>query len=170
MKIGKSVSLAAALATAATLAACAPATLAQAQSSGIVQEASISLLLANEAAMAAVARCRADGYRVAVAVIDRGGTVKALVRDDGAGLHTIGSAERKAYTSLTFRIPTSTFAERVAQTAALANFEGVLALPGGLPLQSGNEVVGAIGVGGAPTGAADAVCAQAGIDKIKDRL
>jgi uncharacterized protein GlcG (DUF336 family) len=167
MNAGRSVAL---VLAATVLPACAPAALAQAPAAGVVQEPSVTLALANEAAMAAVARCRADGFRVAVAVIDRAGNLKAIVRDDGAGLHTTDSARRKAFTSVTFRIPTSTFAERVQQTPALAGFEGVLALPGGLPIQSGNEVVGAIGVGGAPTGAADAACAQAGIDKIRDRL
>jgi uncharacterized protein GlcG (DUF336 family) len=137
---------------------------------GILTEKNISIALAQEAAMTALEKCRADGFRVSVVVLDRGGNIKAVLRDDNAGLHTPDTAQRKAFTSLTFRIPTTTFAQRVQGNPALGTINGVIALGGGLPIQSGTEVVAAIGVGGAPSGDADAVCAQAGIDKIKDRL
>jgi uncharacterized protein GlcG (DUF336 family) len=137
---------------------------------GVLNEKNISIGLAHEAAMTALEKCRADGFRVSVVVLDRGGNIKAVLRDDNAGLHTPDTAQRKAYTSLTFRIPSATFVQRVQGNPGLGTINGVIALGGGLPIQSGNEVIAAIGVGGAPSGDADAVCAQAGIDKIKDRL
>ena len=82
---------------------------------GVLTEKNISIALAQEAAMTALEKCRADGYRVSVVVLDRGGNLKAVLRDDNAGLHTPDTAQRKAYTSLTFRIPTTMFAQRVLE-------------------------------------------------------
>ena len=137
---------------------------------GTLSEKNISLELAQQAAMTALEKCRTDGFRVSVVVLDRGGNIKTVLRDDGASLHTVDTARRKAFTSLTFRIPSATFAQRVQTNPALGTISDVIALGGGLPIQSGTEVIAAIGVGGAPSGDADAACAQAGIDKIKDRL
>lgn len=137
---------------------------------GILAEKNLSVALAEEAALAAMQKCQADGFRVAVVVLDRGGTFKAALRNDGAGLHTFDTAWKKAYTSASVRIPTTTFAQRVQTNPGLASITGVIALGGGLPIAVGNEVIGAIGVGGAPSGEADEVCAKAGIDKIADRL
>jgi uncharacterized protein GlcG (DUF336 family) len=141
-----------------------------ASSQNVLSEKQISLALATEAATETVRKCRQDGFRVTVVVLDGGGDTKVVMRDDGAGLHTEDSARRKAFTSLTFRIPSAEFTRRVASTPALASFEGVIALPGGLPIKSGEEVIGSIGVGGAPSGERDETCAQAGLDKIKGRL
>jgi len=102
--------------------------------------------------------------------LDRGGAFKAGLRNDGAGLHTFDTAWKKAYTSASIRIPTTTFVQRVQTNPGLGSITGVIALGGGLPIALGNEVIGAIGVGGAPSGEADEVCAKAGIDKIADRL
>lgn len=137
---------------------------------GILAERNLSVALAEEAAVAAMQKCQADGFRVSVVVLDRGGTFKAAVRNDGAGLHTFDTAWKKAYTSASIRIPTTTFVQRVQTNPGLASIAGVIALGGGLPISVGNEVIGAIGVGGAPSGEADEVCAKAGIDKIADRL
>ncbi|BAS57882.1 hypothetical protein NIES2135_27420 [Leptolyngbya boryana NIES-2135] len=133
-------------------------------------EKQISLELASEAAMSAIAQCREQGFRVSAVVLDRGGNTKIAMTDDSAGLHTLDSARRKAYTALTFRVPSAEFAKRVATTPALASFEGVIALAGGLPIRSGNEVIGSIGIGGAPAGERDEGCAQTGIRKIQSRL
>lgn len=136
----------------------------------VLNEKQISLELADDAATSAMKQCRQDGFRVTVVVLDRGGNIKVVMTDDGAGLHTLDSARRKAYTALTFRIPSAEFAKRVAITPTLADFEGVIALAGGLPIKSGDEVIGSIGIGGAPSGERDEVCAQTGLDKIKSRL
>lgn len=140
----------------------------------LVIERQVSLSLAHDAAHAAVERCRADGFRVSAAVVDRAGSVKALLRDDGAGPHTLDSSRRKAFTSSAFRTSTTNLVTRVAGDPALANLEdltdGLLFLGGGLPILSGGEIVGGIGVGGAPSPLADEVCAQVGIDAISAGL
>ena len=141
-----------------------------ARAQAVLTEQQISLALASEAAMATIAHCQAQGYRITVTVVDRGGNVKIVLRDDGAGLHTVNASREKAFTALTFRIPTSEFIQRSENSPELRTVEGVIALAGGLPIRSGDEVIGAIGVGGAPGGDRDEACAQAGIDAIADRL
>lgn len=136
----------------------------------VLTERNLSVGLAEEAALAAMQKCQADGFRVSVVVLDRGGTFKAALRNDGAGLHTFDTAWKKAFTSASVRIPSATFATRVQTNPGLASIVGTIALGGGLPISAGNEVIGAIGVGGAPSGEADEVCAKAGLDKIADRL
>ena len=144
--------------------------LSSAQAQVLLSEQQISLDAAQTVATATLEQCRADGYQVSVAVLDRGGNLRIALRDDGAGLHTVDSARRKAYTALTFRTPSSEFAGRVADTPALTEFEGVLALGGGLPIEAGDEVVGAVGVGGAPGGDLDEACAQAGLTALQEAL
>jgi len=139
----------------------------------VLQERQISLGLAQDAATAAVERCRKDGFRVAVTVVDRAGQIKTLMRDDGAGPHTTDTSRRKAYTALTLRSSTAELAQRAATNPGAANLKDitdVIFLAGGLPIRSGTEVIGAIGVGGAPGGDKDEACAQTGIDKIGERL
>lgn len=136
-------------------------------------ERNISLAMANEAAMAAVESCLKSGYNVAASVVDRSGQVKVIARGDGTGPHTPDTSRRKAYTALTTRNGTGAVAEAWQKNPAASNLvyiTDVLAVGGGLPIRAGNEVVGAIGVSGAPGGHLDDACGQAGIDKIKDRL
>jgi len=137
------------------------------------QEKNISLWLANEAATAAVQFCKEKGWTVSAAVVDRSGQLKALQRADGAGPHTIDSSRRKAYTSASIRNHTSAILETVQKNPGAANLpmiDGFLILGGGMPIRVGDEVIGAIGVGGAPGGHLDDQCAEAGINKIRDRL
>src|SRR3989475_8988604 len=133
-------------------------------------EAALPLGLANKAAAAAQEKCKQDGYRVTVAVVDRAGVLKVLMRGDGAGPHTTNSSSKKAYTAASLRRPTSELAELVAKTPALQGLrdidDKVLILGGGLPIEIGGEIVGAIGGGGAPGSHLDDACAQAGLDSI----
>ena len=137
-------------------------------------EKTLPLALAVEAAQAALATCTQQGHRVSVAVVDRAGLVRALLRGDGAGPHTLDSSSRKAYTSSSLRLTTMELAKMVSQSPAIAGLremnEQILILGGGLPIKAGEEVIGGIGVGGAPGSDKDEACAQAGIDKIKARL
>jgi uncharacterized protein GlcG (DUF336 family) len=137
------------------------------------QEKNISLALASEAATAAMQFCKEKGWAVSVAVVDRAGQLKTLLRADGAGPHTIDSSRRKAFTSASARNNTSVMLEIVQKDAGAANLpmiDGFLVLGGGMPIRVGDEVIGAIGVGGAPGGHLDDQCAEAGITKIRDRL
>ena len=153
------------------MAVCAYATPAMAQD--IRLEKNISLALATEAATAALQFCTAKGWKVSVAVVDRAGQLKVLLRADGAGPHTIDSSRRKAYTAASMREGTSAMLEIVQKNPAAANLpmiDGLLILGGGMPIRAGDEVIGAIGIGGAPGGHLDDQCAEAGINKIRERL
>jgi uncharacterized protein GlcG (DUF336 family) len=134
------------------------------------RETVLPLSLATKAAEAAVAQCTKDGYRVSVAVVDRAGVVRALLREDGAGPHTVDSSRKKAYTSASMRRPTAELGELIAKMPAVQALrdmnENMLLLGGGLPIEMGGEIVGGIGVGGAPGGHLDAACAQAGLESI----
>lgn len=140
---------------------------------GVRMERNISLALANEAVMTAVEACLKNGYNVSATVVDRAGQVKAIARGDGTGPHTPDTSRRKAYTALTTRNNSATVAENWQKNPAsqnLVHITDVLAVGGGMPIRAGTEVIGAIGVSGAPGGHLDDQCGQAGIDKIKDRL
>jgi uncharacterized protein GlcG (DUF336 family) len=141
---------------------------------GLPVEKVLPLSLATEAAQAALAACEKEGYHVSVAVTDRAGLVRILIRGDQAGPHTLDSSFRKAYTSASLGRPTAELVKTLSNNPAaegLRNMnEKILILAGGLPLKAGEELIGGIGVGGAPGGDKDEACAQAGLDKIKDRL
>lgn len=146
---------------------------AQAQTGAVRAEKNISLELANQIATATVAACAANGYAVAATVVDRAGVVRAVQRADNAGPHTIAASERKAFTSASAKAPTKVMLEnsqKNAGAATLGDIPGFLLLGGGLPIKAGNEVIGAVGVGGAPGGHLDEQCAQTALDKFKAEL
>lgn len=134
------------------------------------QETYLPLDLALQAASAALAQCQADGYRVSVAVVDNGGALKVLLRDNGASTMSISSGTRKAYTAANFGRSTQELATAVAENPALEGLRQidpqVLILGGGLPIVVNDVVLGGIGVGGAPAGNLDEVCAQAGVNAL----
>lgn len=126
-----------------------------------------------KAAQAALAKCRDEGYQVAVVITDRNGLPQVMLRDRYAGAHTPDTAQRKAWTAASFRSGTS---EMVPVTAAgtslsgIRHVEGAIMLGGGLVIDAGGSTVGAIGVSGAPGGDLDDLCAQAGIDAIEEDI
>jgi uncharacterized protein GlcG (DUF336 family) len=136
-------------------------------------EKNMSLELANQIAAAGVAACTANGYAVAVTVVDRAGTVRAVQRADNAGPHTLAASQQKAFTSASAKNNTLAMMEAAQKNAAAANLvhiPGFLLLGGGVPVRVGNEVIGAVGIGGAPGGHLDEQCAVAAIEKVKDQL
>lgn len=158
---------------AAFLAACAIAAQAQTQTPAVRAEKAMSLELANRIAAASVAACAANGYAVTATVVDRAGTVRAVLRADNAGAHTLGASERKAWTSASAKAPTLAMMESAQKNPGAANLvdiPGFLLLGGGVPVKSGNEVIGAVGVGGAPGGHLDEQCANAAIEQVKNLL
>lgn len=134
----------------------------------------LPLKLALVAAAEAESVCADQGFRVSVAVVDRGGLVKAHIRGDGSGPHTLESARKKAYTSASLGRPTSVLVDVVVNNPATEGLRdmnnSILILGGGLPIVVDDEIVAGIGVGGAPGGDLDEACAQAGIDKLMRRL
>ena len=129
--------------------------------------------LAVEAAEAAIASCKAQGYNISVTIVDRAGNFKLLLVGDGASALSRELSRRKAYTSAMQRVTTADLAKRVATPGAfnptLYDTQLVTAL-GGVPIKVGSETIGAIGVSGAPGGDKDEACATAGLAKISDRL
>jgi uncharacterized protein GlcG (DUF336 family) len=125
-----------------------------------------------KAAQAALARCRANGFQVAVAVVDRMGGTQVMLRDRFAGAHTPDTATGKAWTAVSFRTSTTDFAAATASgpQSGIRTRPGVVAVGGGLLIEAGGNIVGGIGVSGAPGGKDDDVCAAAGIAAIKDSL
>ena len=126
-----------------------------------------------KAARAALERCRSSGYQVAVAVTDRMGVVQVLLRDRFAGPHTVDLATSKAYTAASFRMNTSELQEATQAgrpQSGIRNRPGVAAVAGGMTIEAGGTLIGAIGVSGAPGGKEDDVCAAAGIAAIRDEL
>jgi uncharacterized protein GlcG (DUF336 family) len=134
------------------------------------REATLPVSLALKAASVALEKCKQDGYRVSVAVVDRAGVLKVLLRGDGAGPHTTDSSSKKAYTAASLRRPTSELAELITKVPTLQALrdmnERIIILGGGLPIEIAGDVVGGIGVGGAPGAQLDDACAQAGLDGI----
>lgn len=139
---------------------------AAAQAEALSQK-SLSLAEANQLATAAVQACSAQNYQVSVTVVDRAGIVKAVQRTDNAGPHTVKASEMKAYTALSTKNPSGKVMESAQSNAGAQNMRdvpGFLLLAGGLPVKAGDEVIGAIGIGGAPGGHLDEACAQKAID------
>ena len=160
-------------ADAAMIAACMAAALVfppHAVSDELPKESVLPLTMATKAVHAATEACKKDGHRVSVSVVDRAGVLRAMGRADGAGSHTVESSRKKAYTAASLRRPTTELAELLGKMPALQALRDmhpeILILGGGLPIEIGGDVVGGIGVGGAPGAHLDDACAQAGLDVI----
>jgi uncharacterized protein GlcG (DUF336 family) len=153
------------------LALAGPAT---AQTSGrqpvLVSIKRLSLDTALKAAQAAIEACRKEGVQVAVTVIDRGGHPQVVLRDVLAPDLTLKVSRGKAYAALSFVTPTSQLEGRFAGPYGPPSVGEVVIAPGGLPIRAGGELVGGIGVSGAPSPQTDERCAQAGFDAISDDL
>jgi uncharacterized protein GlcG (DUF336 family) len=147
-------------------------TLAQPANAQLLNQKSLSAGMVVTMAETAMATCKANGYRVSVTVLGNAGEVLLQLRGDGAGPHTMENSQRKAYTARTFRVPSGVWAENLAKDPIRAGqfLTGVIAFAGALPVKVGDEVIGAIGVSGAPGGEKDEVCAKAAIDKVADQL
>ena len=126
-----------------------------------------------KAAQAALAKCRAQGYQVSVAVVDRAGLTQAFLRDRFAGPHTVDFATNKAWTAVSFRSQTRDL-ERLTRPgesmSGLRNIPRFTAIGGGMMIEAGGSLLGGIGVSGAPGGDADHACAAAGVEAIAEEI
>ena len=139
----------------------------------IVGERTVGLKLAADMAAAAVADCSSKGYNTVAVVVDRSGNVKALLRADNARPHAIDIATRKAHTAAMVGYPTALLAENIQKgvtPASITNTPHFTSLLGGFPIKVGNEVVGGIGVSGAPGGPLDAACVETAFKQVQARL
>jgi uncharacterized protein GlcG (DUF336 family) len=123
-------------------------------------------------AQATLEACRKEGFQVAVAVTDRSGITQVLLRDRFAGPHTVSVAVDKAWTAVSFRQDTLSIARATADPAHSGprHFERVVAVGGGVPVEAGGSILGALGVSGGPSGEADDRCARAGLRVIQSDL
>lgn len=139
----------------------------------VFQTRSLSPETSLSAARGALESCRKQGYQVSVAVVDRGGLVQVVLRDRYAGAHTLEVATNKAWTAASFHMPTSALAEATQPGKpmnGIRNQTRVMAIGGGLVIEAGGAILGAIGVSGAPGGDADEACARAGIEAIAEAI
>jgi len=139
---------------------------------GIVMQRNLSLPMAKTIAEASLADCKSKGFNTSVAVVDRAGQVLVILRDEQATAQTADMARRKAYTARMFRITTMEFQKRTIEDpgrAAQRDLTDILALSGGVPIQVGNDTIGAVGSAGSNLEMDDA-CSKAGIAKVASLL
>ena len=131
----------------------------------------IPLKVAQQLAMATQAACTDKGFPVTVSVLNRDGVDIILARGDGTTGASVEVARDKAYAAVGFQSPTSALEERAKTSSpGIIAVEGFTVLPGGLPIRAGDELVGGIGVSGAPSGKIDEECATAGLATIATSL
>jgi uncharacterized protein GlcG (DUF336 family) len=138
----------------------------------------LPLDLAIDAAREAIRSCESSGYKVSVAVVDPSGLVKVQLKGDQSTVHTKDTSFRKAYTIVSmgpiFKVDTGTdfanFLKTNPNAPAFLTIPDIITLPGSVAVKVKGDYVAGIGVGGAPGGDKDEVCAQAGLKKIVDRL
>lgn len=140
------------------------------QGQGLITQKAISLDMAQSIVQGALAKCRADNYRVSVHVLDAAGIPRATARDDGSGQVNYDVSRRKAFTALAYKRPSSDMEKQWLTMSPSRIIEGTIGVAGGLPIKVGNETIGAVGVGGAPGTDKDEACAAAGIAKVADQL
>lgn len=135
-------------------------------------EKNISMGLAQEIVAGVIEECAKNSYKVSVVVVDKAGQVAASLRGDGTSPATMEFARMKAYTA---RVRNQTSLEFMTLTAsgdaqALRQIPGVAAIGGGVPIKSGAETIGGVGVSGAPGGEKDEACAKAALARVSASL
>lgn len=133
----------------------------------LLEHRDLSMAVALAIATAAADSCKAQGYQVSVAVVGREAQILVHLRGDGAPPHSIENSYRRAYTALTYRLPSSEIEQRVRKDPGnqLVHLEHVMAAQGGLPIVVGDETIGAVAVSGSPGGDKDEACARTGLEK-----
>ena len=128
----------------------------------------LSLETANKVALGAIEACRKEGIQIGVTVVDRDGTVQVVMRDTIAAQITVPISRMKAFTAVNFNAATSALTSRA--DTPIGRIDGLVMSAGGLPIQAGGQLLGGVGVSGAPSGETDERCAQAGVDLVMDDL
>jgi uncharacterized protein GlcG (DUF336 family) len=139
---------------------------------GLITQRNISLEMAKTIAEATLGECKSKGFHTSAVVVDRGGQVLVMLRDEQATPQTAEMARRKAYTAVMFRSTTLEFQKRTAEDPTLApqrQVADILALGGGVPIRVDKEIVGGVASSGSSQEQDDA-CAKAGIAKVADLL
>ena len=134
-----------------------------------LQQSNMSLNLANALVDATMSACHSQGRSAVAAVIDRGGHLLSLQRDDSVGPHNTDAAIKKAFTALSTKTPSRIFAENARKNPESTNLntiDSLLLIGGGVPVKVGDEVIGAIGVGGAGGSVIDESCALEALNAV----
>jgi len=151
----------------------------EAQDRGLVTIQKLSAALANELVGETVAICAQRGYAVVAIVVDLDGVRQALLRGNGAPIHSVDNAFYKAYSAASLTLArkedsTKTVAERMSKnpptTVPQTPLPNVTYAVGGVTIMAGGVAIGGIGVSGAPGGQLDDDCARAALAKIQDRI
>jgi len=121
-------------------------------------------------AQAAIKQCRKEGVQIAVTVVDRGGHPQVVLRDVLAMDITLPISKQKAHTAMAFNVPLSELESRFTKPFQVAKLDGLIVGAGGIPINIGGNILGGIGVSGAPSGVTDEKCAQAGLDAVREDL
>ena len=139
----------------------------------VVTKHSISSELAQKMVDEAMVKARQLGVAENVAILDDGGNLKAFGRMDGAPILCTEMAQNKAYTAL-FGVSTQDFFNFIkgdpSLLAGIPTLSRVAAWGGGFPIKVNGEVVGAIGLSGAPTVENDVECARAALALVPDAV
>jgi uncharacterized protein GlcG (DUF336 family) len=145
---------------------------ATANAQGLIVARRMPAMLANEVVGGAVEACAKMGHAVTAVVVNLDGVRQAVLRGDGASIHTFDSSYMKAYTAAAYRTDTVDLVERLkGQPSNLQlRLPNVVLAQGGIVIKAGDEVIGAVGVGGGPGANIDTTCARAGVAKVQDRL
>lgn len=130
----------------------------------------LSLETASKIAQAAIEQCRKEGVQIAVTVVDRGGHPQAVLRDVLAMDITLPISKQKAHTAMAFNTPLSQMEGRFTRPFQVAKLDGLIVSAGGIPINIGGNILGGIGVSGAPSGETDEKCARAGLDAVSADL
>jgi uncharacterized protein GlcG (DUF336 family) len=141
---------------------------------GVVMQRNLTLSLARQIADATFAECLKIGAHTSVAVVDRAGQTLLIMRSERATAQTAELARRKAFTARVFRRPSLEWSERLRTTNLSAegqrDLADVIALGGGVPINVGDDTIGAVGSAGGPGQDKDEACARAGIAAVQDQL
>jgi uncharacterized protein GlcG (DUF336 family) len=141
-------------------------------SAQLLERKDLSYVLAKTIAEGALEACRAQGYAVAAVVVDRAGDTMVALRADNSSPTVMENARRKAYTARSFRQTTAEYAKKYNNNDPVVRQQvtlpGIIAIPGGVPIKVGEDVIGGVGVSGSP--GVDEGCVLAGIDKVRDQL
>jgi len=147
-------------------------TLAAPAGAALIMHKDLSLDIAKTIVEGAIAACNAKGYATSAVVVDRDGDTLVAMRGDGASPHTMENARRKAYTAMTFKQTTAEYAKKLQDPNSVAHQQvtlpNVIAIPGGVPIKVGTDVIGGVGLSGSP--GVDEECVNPGLDKVKDQL
>jgi uncharacterized protein GlcG (DUF336 family) len=136
----------------------------------IVKIPRLTVEASEKIARATLDDCRKQGIQIGVTVVDRSGDAMVVMRDTLAPRITLEISQQKANTAVNFNAATSTMENRFTQPFSVGKVDGLVFSAGGIPIEAAGNIIGAVGVSGAATGAQDEACARAGIQSIQFEL